>query len=138
MLLYFGVTGIQHLKLFPGSTCQVFTRMKFPHTPGKLPKITLQIKRNFYHFHRLPFIRRLEYIDLIPTCSYSPSFLVRGKLKRFQGIRRTNVSRVFPPDDTDMYKNVFKKHDWKKPNTFVEKVRVESVVDKLMNSLRSR
>ena len=108
-----------------------------PHT-GKQPKITLQSKRNFYYFHRLPFIRRLEYIDLIPTCSYSPSFLVRGKLKRFQGVWRTNVSRVFPPDDTDMYKNVFRKHDWEKPNTFVEKVRVESAVDKLMNFLRSR
>ena len=63
---------------------------------------------------------------------------MRGKLDRFQGVRRTNVSRVFPPDDTDMYKNVLRKHDWKKPNTFVEKFIVESVVDKLMNSLRSR
>ena len=108
-----------------------------PHA-GKKSKITLHSKRHLYYFHRLPFIRRLEYLDLIPTCPYNPSFLVRGKLKRFQGVRRTHVSQVFPPDDTDMYKNMSWKHDWKKPNTFVEKVRVESVVDKLMNCLRSR
>ena len=130
----FEIISSKYLSSFYGNDNQ----NSIPPHAGKQPKTTLQSKRDFYYFHRLPFIRRLEYIDLIPNCSYNPSFLVRGKLKRFQGIRRTHVSRVFPPDDTDMYKNVFEKHDWKKPNTFVEKVRVESVVDKLMNSLRSR
>jgi len=108
-----------------------------PHA-GKQRNSTLRSKSNLHYFNRLPFISRLEYIDLIPTCSYNPSFLVRGTLKRYQGIWRTQVSQVFPPDDTDMYKNISWKHDWKKPNTFVEKARVESVVDKLMNCLRSR
>ena len=108
-----------------------------PHA-GKQSKTVLRSKRNIYYFNRLPFISRKEYIDLIPNRLYNPSFLVRGKLKRYQGIWQTQVSRVFPADDTDMYKNISWKHDWKKPNTFVEAVRVESVVDKLMNSLRSR
>ena len=108
-----------------------------PHA-GKQSNITLQSKSNSYYFHRLPYISRKEYSDLIPTCSYNPSFLVRGKLNRYQGIGRTQTSRVFPPDDTDMYKNISWKHDWKKPNNFIEKARVESVVDKLMNCLRSR
>jgi len=108
-----------------------------PHA-GKHSNITLQSKSNSYYFHRLPYISRKEYSDLIPTCSYNPSFLVREKLNRYQGIGRTQTSRVFPPDDTDMCKNISRKHDWKKPNNFIEKVRVESVVDKLMNCLRSR
>ena len=130
----FEIISSKYLSSFYGNDNQ----NSIPLHAGKQPKTTLQSKKKFYYFHRLPLIRRLEYIDLIPNCSYNPSFLVRGKLKRFQGVRRTHVSRVFPPDDTDMYKNVFRKHDWKKPNTFVEKVIVESVVDKLMNSLRSR
>ena len=108
-----------------------------PHA-GKQSKVTLQSKSDSYYFNRMPFISRKEYTDLIPTCSYNPSFLVRGKLGRYQGIWRTRESLVFPPDDTDMYKNISWKHDWKKPNPFADKVRVESVVDKLMNYLRSR
>ena len=130
----FEIISSKYLSSFYGNNNQ----NSIPPHPGKQPKITLQSKRNLYYFHRLKLIRRLEYIDLIPTCSYSPSFLVRGKLKRFQGVWRTHVSRVFPLDDTDMYKNVSWKHDWKKPNTLVERVRVESVVDKLMNCLRLR
>ena len=108
-----------------------------PHA-GKHSNITLQSKSNSYYFHRLPYISRKEYNDLIATCSYNPSFLVRENLNRYQGIGRTQTSRVFPPDDTDMCKNISRKHDWKKPNNFIEKVRVEFVVDKLMNCLRSR
>ena len=109
-----------------------------PHA-GKQSKVTLQSKSDSYYFNRMPFISRKEYTDLIPTCSYNPSFLLRGKLRRYQGIWRTRGSLVFPPDDTDMYKNIsWKHHDWKKPNPFAEKVRVESVVDKLMSYLRSR
>ena len=108
-----------------------------PHA-GKQSNITLRVKSNLLYFNRLPFISRQEYINLIPTCSYNPSFLVRGTLKRYQGIWRTHESGVFPPDDTDMYKNISWKHDWKKPNAIVENVRVDSVVNKLMNCLRSR
>ena len=51
MLLYFGVTGIQRLKLLARSTCQVFTRMKFkaqfPHTRVKNPRLRF-IARGIY------------------------------------------------------------------------------------------
>ena len=88
----FEIISSKYLSTFYGNDNQE----SIPPHAGKTPNITLQSKRNFYYFHRLPLIRRLEYIDLISTCSYNPNFLVRGKLKRFQGVWRTHVSRVFP------------------------------------------
>ena len=102
----FEIISWKYLSSFYGNDNQ----KPIPPHAGKQSRITLQSKRNVHYFHRLPFIGRLEYIELIPSCSYNPSFLVRGKLKRFQGVRRTNVSRVFPPDDTDMRNNMSKKH----------------------------
>ncbi|KAL9956000.1 hypothetical protein ACROYT_G037413 [Oculina patagonica] len=113
-----------------------------PAHVGKQKNTLLQSKNDVYYFNRLPLIGRKEFINLIPTCPYSPSFLVRRKLQRYQGVwlkEATQGSRVFPQDDTDMFINGSWKHDWKKPNALVDKNRVESIVGKLINSLqRSR
>ena len=61
-----------------------------------------QSKTSLYHFNRFPLINRTEYITLIPTCSYSPSFLVRRKLKWYEGVTLTKESFVFPQDDTNV------------------------------------
>ncbi|XP_078346081.1 beta-1,4-N-acetylgalactosaminyltransferase 3-like [Oculina patagonica] len=72
-----------------------------PHA-GKKANIMLRRKSKQYYFNRLPVINRKEYISLFPACSYSPSFLVHGKIQRNQGVWLTQESRVFPRDDTDM------------------------------------
>ena len=111
-----------------------------PHA-GKQTNSSLESKSNLYYFNRLPFISRKEYISVIPTCPYSPSFLVRRKLNRYEGVwlqESTQVSRVFPQDDTNMFINGSWKHDWKKPNALTDKNKVESIVGKLISSLNSK
>ena len=107
-----------------------------PLHAGKQPNLLLQNKSKQYYFNRLPFINRKEYIDLIPTCPYIPSFLVREQLQRYQGVSLTSESQVFPKDDTDMFKSTWK-HRWSNPNPSTDKNIVESVVDKLVNYFKS-
>ncbi|KAJ7360062.1 hypothetical protein OS493_019154 [Desmophyllum pertusum] len=109
-------------------------RESIPQHAGKQTNTWLQSKSKSY-FNRLPFISKKEYIRHIPTCPYSPSFVVR-KVDHYQGVWLTKESEVFPQDDTDMSKGGGKK-DWMQPNPLVNKSRVESVVDKLINSLQS-
>lgn len=109
-----------------------------PH-PGK-QRVSLQSRIDFYHFSRLPLVSKTEYGAFIPTCSYSPSFLVRRKIKRYSGVWMSKESLVFPQDDTDMF-NTAKVNEWQKwsvPNPVADKNKVYSVVDKLMAYLRSR
>jgi len=111
-----------------------------PLHAGKHGKRKLPSKSYSYYFSRLPFISRKEYINLIPTCSYSPSFLVRRKLKQYQGVTLTTLSQVFPHDDTNMLrfgKNV-PEDEWLKPNALVDKNIAKSVVEKFVDSLQSR
>ena len=107
-----------------------------PHA-GKQNNISLESKRKLYYFNRLPVIKKEDYINFIPTCPYSPSFLVRQKLQRYQGVWRTVQSHVFPQDDTDMIKSNYRPH-WPKPNQLINGSRVQSVVDKFVDYLRFR
>ena len=108
-----------------------------PHA-GKQSKSLLQSKSKlFYYFNRLPFVNRQEYTGVIPTCLYNPSFLVRRKLRQYEGVWLPKPSLVFPDDDTDMFKSALKPN-WSKPNPTVDRNTVESVVNMLMVSLRSR
>ena len=108
-----------------------------PLHAGKRSKISLESKSKLYYFNRLPVINKEDYINFIPTCPYSPSFLVRQKLQRYQGVWRTIESQVFPQDDTDMIKSNLRPH-WPKPNQLINDSRVRSVVDKFVDSLRFR
>ena len=107
-----------------------------PHA-GKLPKRSLQSRSKLYDFYRLPFVKRQEYIGVIPACQYNPSFLVRRKLRQYEGVWLPKQSLVFPDDDTDMFKST-SNPSWSKPNTHIDRNTVEYVVSELMLSLRSR
>ncbi|KAL9955817.1 hypothetical protein ACROYT_G037201 [Oculina patagonica] len=111
-------------------------RVAIPLHAGKQSNILIQSKRKQYHFNRLPFVNRKEYIDQIPTCLYIPSFLVRKQLQRYQGILLTTESQVFPQDGTDMFKSTWK-HQYSKPNPSADKNIVESAVNKLINYFKS-
>ena len=109
-----------------------------PLHAGKQANISPERKNNHASHlkRRLPFVSKEEYIRLIPSCPYSPSFVLPRKVKKYQGFWLTceRVSHVFPPDDT----NMFGKVKWSQPNPVIDKNRVESVMDKFLSSLRSR
>jgi len=108
-----------------------------PLHAGKQPNNSPQSKSKPYDFHCLPFISREEYNGQIPTCPYSPSFLVRGKLQKYQGISLTSESHVFPQDDTNMLKSTSWKHRLATPNPHTDKNIVESFVIKFVNYFKS-
>ena len=90
-------------------------------------------------FLHLPLMNRMEYMTLFPTCPYNPSFLVRRKLERYQGVWLTvgKESRVFPLDDTDMSsKEQVKK--WASPNPVINKNRVECIINEFTSILRRK
>ena len=88
-------------------------------------------------FLRLPLMNRMEYMTLFPTCPYNPSFLVRRKLERYQGVWLSKESLVFPQDDTDMSsKEQVKK--WASPNPVINKNRVECIVNEFTSVLRRK
>ena len=123
--------------MYLSSFCENDNQESIPPHAGKKSNISLESKSKLYYFNRLPVIENKEYINFIPTCPYSPSFLVRQKLKRYQGVWRTVESRVFPQDDTDMIKSSYRPH-WPKPNQLINESKVQSVVDKFVDSLRFR
>ena len=131
----FEVISSKYLSSFSGNNSHEF----IPPHAGKQTNISLQRKSNLHYFNRLPVISRKEYVNLVPSCPYSPSFLVRRKLQRFEGAAGwlAQESHVFPRDDTDMIKSTFRPY-WTKPNALVDKNRVESVVNKFVYSLQSR
>ena len=108
-----------------------------PLHAGKQPDNSPQSKSKLYDFYRLPFISRKEYNDLIQTCPYNPSFLVRGKLQRYQGISLTRESHVFPQDDTNMLKSTSWKHQWSTSDSHTDKSIVESFVNKFVNYFKT-
>ena len=109
-----------------------------PRHPGG-QNISFHNKSNLYYFYRLPLFNKKDYINSIPSCPYSPSFLVRRKLNKYEAAWNwmANESYVFPQDDTDMIKSDFRPY-WTKPNALGDNNRIKTVVDKFLYSLRSR
>ena len=109
-----------------------------PRHPGG-QNISFHNKSNLYYFYRLPLFNKKDYINSIPSCPYSPSFLVRRKLNKYEAAWNwmANESYVFPQDDTDMIKSDFRPY-WTKPNALADNNRIKSVIDKFLYSLRSR
>ena len=109
-----------------------------PHA-GRQNITSFQSKSTLYYFYRLPLFNKKDYINSIPSCTYSPSFLVRRKLSKYEAAWNwmANESHVFPQDDTDMMKSDFRPY-WTKPNALADNNRIKSVVDKFVISLRSR
>ena len=106
---------------------------------GRQNIISFRSKSSLYYFYRLPLLNKKDYINYIPSCPYSPSFLVQRKLNRFEAAWNwmANESLVFPQDDTDMIKSDFRPY-WTKPNALADKNTIKSVADKFVYSLRSR
>jgi len=129
----FKIISSQYLSSFSES----MNHEDIPLHAGKQPNNSLQSKSELYDFNRLPIISRKEYVGQIPTCSYSPSFLVRGKLQRYQGISLTSESHVFPQDDTNMFKSTSWKHQCSTPNPHTDKNIVESFVNKFVDYFRT-
>ena len=129
----FEIISSKYLSSFSGD----HNEGSIPLHAGKQANISPKRKSSqaSYLKRHLPFIRKEEYIRSIPSCPYSPSFVLRRKAKHYEGVGITNnrVSYVFPPDDT----NMFSKFRWSQPNPVIDKNRVESVVDKFLSSLRS-
>ena len=109
-----------------------------PRHPGG-QNISFHNKSNLYYFYWLPLFNKKDYINSIPSCPYSPSFLVRRKLNKYEAAWNwmANESYVFPQDDTDMIKSDFRPY-WTKPNALADNNRIKTVVDKFLYSLRSR
>ena len=110
-----------------------------PLHAGRQNIISFHKKSNLYYFYRLPLFNKKDYINSIPSCPYSPSFLVRRKLNRYEAAWNwmAKESHVFPQDDTDMMKSDFRPY-WTKPNALADDNRIKSVVDKFVYPLRSR
>ena len=113
-------------------------RETIPRHPGG-QNISFHNKSNLYYFYWLPLFNKKDYINSIPSCPYSPSFLVRRKLNKYEAAWNwmANESYVFPQDDTDMIKSDFRPY-WTKPNALADNNRIKTVVDKFLYSLRSR
>ena len=133
--LTFNIISSMYLSSFSATDNQEYIP---PHAGMPQSNNSLQEKSSFLYFNRLPLINRKEYRSHIPTCPYSPSFLVRRKLQRYEGITLTSESRVFPQDDTDMIQSNFRPA-WTTPNKLINKtLSIEPVVEKFILSLRSR
>ena len=50
-----------------------------PIHAGKQRNTSIESESNLYYFHRLPVISKKDYMNLLSTCPFSPSFLVRQK-----------------------------------------------------------
>ena len=107
-----------------------------PLHAGKQNSLILENKRKLFYFHRLPLIDRAQFSGVLPTCSYSPSFLVREKLVKYQSVWLQRESNVYPQDDSVMTKAALT-NEWTHTNKVAKKDRVIAVVDELMKSLPS-
>lgn len=52
-------------------------------------------------FYNLPFIEA-EVNDLFSSCPYTPSYIVRGSLRRYAGVWETHYTSIFPSDNSNI------------------------------------
>ena len=104
-----------------------------PEHPGKPTKFYSKKESN--SFYRLPLVSRGEYYSSFPSCPYSPSFLIKKRLKQFSGVWEVKASRTFPRDNTDMYSGI---RGWSGPNLAADDKLIHKVISKLLLSLKSR
>ena len=50
-----------------------------PIHAGKQRNTSIESESNLYYFHRLPVVSKKDYMNLLSTCPFIPSFLVRQK-----------------------------------------------------------
>lgn len=84
-----------------------------------------------FKFYTLPFIPNEKLY--LPSCDYKSVFRSREKVHKYNGIKLIFESNVFPGDDTAMA--VDGGDVWTRGNRQADKEIIESVVDKVMDSL---
>ena len=98
---------------------------------GKQHMASIERKRTLSAFNHFPFVNKGEYINAISSCSYSPSFLVQGKLEvSAVELANSHLSLAYLQDDNEMF-------SFDEPNLVIDKNRVDSIVQKILTSLRS-
>ena len=70
-------------------------RLKDPTFPNEESKRRVEL----YH---LPFISEEDTRDLFPPCQYSPSYIVKKTLWRYQATWETHYTSIYPFDYSDL------------------------------------
>ena len=130
--LNFNLISGDHLSTYSKASA-VAKKDAIPTVLSKRFQNSLQIKsangtkHDYFKFYSLPFIPIEKFL---PSCDY---IITRQKVKRFQGAKFVTNSHVFPEDDTTM--GLDDGNTVTGANLKVDKVLVESVVDKIMSSI---
>ena len=90
-----------------------------------------QARSKFLKFYSLPFISKNNYL---PPCEYRSSFVPHARIYRYEGLKMITESSVYPRDDTAMA--VDSGMIWTWQNRAADKEIIESVVNKIITSLR--
>ena len=85
----------------------------------------------FFKFYSLLFISKHNYL---PLCEYRSSFVPSGRVSRYGGLKMVFESNVYPRDDTVMSDDTG--FVWAWANRAAEREIIESVVEKIITSLR--
>ena len=96
----------------------------------ELEKKSQRISKEYLSFYSLPFIPKSGYL---PSCEYKSSYLLRQGIYPYEGVKFVPESIVYPEDDTTMG-DLGYIESW--PNKVANKDAIQTVVDKLMTSLR--
>lgn len=85
----------------------------------------------------MPYINSKEIQDVLPTCVYQPSYLVKRKLIRFEGARdksNTHFASVYPPDATNSSLPLLENEDiWWRENAVGNSVTNEDVANSVVS-----
>lgn len=51
---------------------------------------------------KIPFIEESDIATLLPKCKYDPSYIVKYRLEKYEGVWETHFSSIYPSDDTNI------------------------------------
>ena len=77
---------------------------------------------------------------VLPLCAYEPSYIVKWKLKRYEGALARldlNLSSVWPRDGTNIF-SISSTHEWSAANALIGEEEVRLVSRKFMDALERR
>lgn len=74
------------------------------HKKQKFPMLNKDEKyRN--NLYKLPIIPNEAVKNVLPSCEYSPSYIVHHQLKNYKGVWETHYNSLYPVDDTNVTRN---------------------------------
>lgn len=71
------------------------------------PSFVNEESKRRVELHHLPFINEEDTWDLFPSCQYSPSYIVKEPLWRYQSTWETHYSSIYPFDHSDLRKREY-------------------------------